>query len=292
MPLAPFAYMQLILQPDDGAAPLIEAIDRAKKSIDIVIFRFDLDPIEKALTDAVGRGVAVRALIAHTNRGGESKLRKLESRLLKVGVTLSRTADDMVRYHGKLLIIDGRRAFVLGFNYTHQDIEKSRSFGLVTRNPKIVRDIVKVIDADHNRLDLCVKSSRVIVSPENARDRLAAFLKGAKKELLIYDTGVTDDKMIALLKQRGEDGVKIRVLGRVEKKWAAELPWRVRSFGGKLKLHVRCIIRDRQSAFVGSQSLRKIELDQRREVGLVTKDVRTVARMATVFEQDWRSSGG
>ncbi len=133
----------MIIQPDDGVAPLVEAIDRAKKTIDIVIFRFDVDAIEKALTDAVGRGVAVRALIAHTNRGGESKLRKLESRLLKAGVTLSRTADDMVRYHGKLLIVDGRRAFVLGFNYTRQDIEKSRSFGLMTRNPKIVRDIVQ-----------------------------------------------------------------------------------------------------------------------------------------------------
>lgn len=290
MPLAAAAGMQLILQPDDGVAPLIEAIDRAKKSIDIVIFRFDLDAIEKALTAAVGRGVAVRALIAHTNRGGESKLRKLESRMLKAGVTLSRTADDMVRYHGKLLIVDGRRAFVLGFNYTRQDIEKSRSFGLVTRNPKILRDIVKVIDGDHNRTDLTVSSARVIVSPENARARLTAFIKGAKKELLIYDTGLTDDKMIALLKSRGESGVRIRVIGRVEKKWLEELPWRVRPFAGRLKLHVRCIIRDRKSAFVGSQSLRKLELDQRREVGLITKDVRTVARMSGVFEQDWKKS--
>ena len=82
------------------------------------------------------RGVVVRALIAHTNRGGESKLRKLESRLLKAGATLSRTADDMVRYHGKLLVTDREKAFVLGFNYTVQDIGKSRSFGLVTRNPR------------------------------------------------------------------------------------------------------------------------------------------------------------
>jgi len=282
--------MQLILQPDDGVAPLLDAIDRAKKTIDIVIFRFDLDAIEKALTAAVARGVAVRALIAHTNRGGESKLRKLESRMLKAGVTLSRTADDMVRYHGKLLIVDGRRAYALGFNYTRQDIEKSRSFGLITRNPKIVRDIVKVIDADHNRVPLVVSSARVVVSPENARTRLTQFIKGAKKELLIYDTGLTDDKMIAQLKARAEAGVKVRVLGRVEKKWVDELPWRVRAFGGNLKLHVRCIIRDRKSAFVGSQSLRKLELDQRREVGLITKDVRTVARMAGVFEHDWKKS--
>lgn len=281
--------MQLILQPDDGVAPLIDAMNRAKKTIDIVIFRFDIDAIEKALNAAVGRGVVVRALIAHTNRGGESKLRKLESRLLKVGVTLSRTADDMVRYHGKLLIVDGRRAFVLGFNYTKQDIEKSRSFGLVTRNPKIVKDVIKVIDADHNRTVPTISSTRIVVSPENARERLTSFISGARRELLIYDTGLTDDKMIALLKARAEAGVKVKVLGRVEQKWAAELPWRVRKFS-TTKLHVRCMIRDCKAAFVGSQSLRKLELDHRREVGLITKDVRTVRKMAAVFDADWKNN--
>jgi len=39
---------------------------------------------------------------------------------------------------------------------------------------------------------------------------------------------------------------------------------------------------------VGSQSLRKLELDQRREVGLITKDRRTVKQMALVFEADWK----
>ena len=283
--------MRLITQPDDGVAPLIKAIKSARKTIDIVIFRFDVAAIENELTAAVERGVAVRALIAHTNRGGASKLRKLESRLLKAGVTLSRTADDMVRYHGKLLLIDRSMAFVLGFNYTRQDIEKSRSFGLETGNPKVVRDILKVVDADHDRTKLTIKSTRVVVSPENARERLASFIKRARKELLIYDLGVTDDAMIALLKAKAEAGVKIRILGRVEKKWAEEVRWRVKAFTG-LKLHVRCIVRDREAAFVGSQSLRKLELDQRREVGMITKDRRTVNQIVEVFVSDWKRSIG
>ena len=69
--------MKLITQPDAGIVPVVEAIRTAKKTIDVVIFRFDLDTVEKALADAVQRGVLVRALIAHTNRGGEPKLRKL-----------------------------------------------------------------------------------------------------------------------------------------------------------------------------------------------------------------------
>ena len=59
-----------------------------------------------------------------------------------------------------------------------------------------------------------------------------------------------------------------------------------------MKLHVRCIVRDRQAAFVGSQSMRKLELDQRREVGLITKDRRTVGQIAGVFDADWKANRG
>jgi hypothetical protein len=62
----------------------------------------------------------------------------------------------------------------------------------------------------------------------------------------------------------------------------------VKSLRG-LRLHVRAIVRDRRAAFVGSQSLRKLELDERREVGLITKDRRAVAKIASVFETDWKA---
>ena len=80
--------MKLITQPDDGLMPLLNAVRKAKKTIDVVIFRFDRLELEKAIEAAVARGVVVRALIAHTNRGGDKVLRKLELRLLEAGVTL------------------------------------------------------------------------------------------------------------------------------------------------------------------------------------------------------------
>jgi len=279
--------MQVIVQPDDGVAPILKAIKRARKSLDIVIFRFDLSEIEDALATAVERGVAVRALIAHTNRGGEKKLRKLESRLLKCGATLSRTADDMVRYHGKVIIIDNKKAMVLGFNFTTLDIKKSRSVGLISVNPKIVSALTRVIDADHNRVPPILTSARLVVSPENAREQLTKFIKGARRELLIYDANLSDDRIIAVLMQRAAAGVKIKILGSLEQKWK-DTGFKVKSLRG-LRLHVRAIVRDRKTAFVGSQSLRKLELDRRREVGLITKDRRAVGRIARVFDSDWKA---
>ena len=279
--------MQVITQPDDGLAPLLTAIKRARKSLDVVIFRFDLAEMEDALADAVERGVAVRALIAHTNRGGEKKLRKLEDRLLKAGATLSRTANDMVRYHGKVVVVDHRKAFVLGFNFTNLDVHKSRSFGLSTVNRKIVAALTRVIDADHNRVPPVISSPRLVVSPENARQQLLDFIKKARRELLIYDAAVTDDQMIALLIKRAAAGVRVRILGSLEKKWK-DPSIKVKPLRG-LRLHVRAIVRDRKSAFVGSQSLRKLELDKRREVGMITKDRRAAARIAATFDADWKA---
>jgi phosphatidylserine/phosphatidylglycerophosphate/cardiolipin synthase-like enzyme len=52
-------------------------------------------------------------------------------------------------------------------------------------------------------------------------------------------------------------------------------------------LHVRAIIRDGTRAFVGSQSLRKTELGNRREVGLLISNPVVTRKLMQVFEADW-----
>src|SRR5215469_9375190 len=143
--------MKLIVQPGDGMTPLVKAIKRAKKSIEIVIFRFDELAIERALIDAAQRGVFVHALIAFTNRGGEKNLRNLEMRFLAKGITVARTSDNLVRYHGKILLVDRKELFVLAHNFTHLDIEHSRSFGIATRNTKLVQEATRLFACDTKR---------------------------------------------------------------------------------------------------------------------------------------------
>jgi phosphatidylserine/phosphatidylglycerophosphate/cardiolipin synthase-like enzyme len=274
--------VKLIIQPDAGLTPVVKAIKKAKKTIDIVIFRMDRTEIEKALRAGVERGVVVRALIAHTNRGGDKTLRKLEQRLLECGATVSRTADDLPRYHGKMMIVDGT-LHVYGFNYTKLDIDKSRSFGVVTRNKRLVAEAIKLFEADNNRRAYESGHRRLVVSPETSRQALTSFVKGAKKQLLIYDEQVTDNLVQRVLVERAKAGVEIRIIGKLEKK----LPGvKVRRLAD-LRLHVRAIVRDGQEAFVGSQSLRKLELDGRREIGVVVNDSRIAKKIAAVFETDW-----
>src|SRR5262249_45572690 len=140
--------MKLIVQPDAGIAPIVTAIKQARKSLDVLIFRLDRLEIARALEAAVARCWRVRALTSHQNRGGTKTLRKLEMHLLEGGVTVSRTADDLVRYHGKMMIVDSRILHVYGFNFTLVDLEKSRSFGVVTKNKRLVAEAMKLFEAD------------------------------------------------------------------------------------------------------------------------------------------------
>jgi phosphatidylserine/phosphatidylglycerophosphate/cardiolipin synthase-like enzyme len=274
--------MKLIVQPDAGITPIVNAIKQARRSINVLIFRLDRSEIAHALEAAVARGVRVRALTAHANRGGTKSLRKLEMQLLAAGITVSRTADDLVRYHGKLMIVDDKILHVYGFNFTSLDMLKSRSFGVITKNEKLVNEASKLFMADFDRLTYTPAYERLVVSPENARERLGRFISGARKQLLIYDPQVSDDAMLRLITERIKAGVDVRILGRVEPKWNVKSE----KFPGK-RLHIRAIIRDGKRGFVGSQSLRRLELEKRREVGVIVTDVSVVKQMQEIFEKDW-----
>ena len=77
--------------------------------------------------------------------------------------------------------------------------------------------------------------------------------------------------MLRILQARAKAGVEIKVIGSV----ARARPDRRAQAGGR-RLHTRTIIRDRRQAFIGSQSLRTLELDSRRELGLIVQDAKAV----------------
>jgi phosphatidylserine/phosphatidylglycerophosphate/cardiolipin synthase-like enzyme len=273
--------MNLIIQPEAGLSPVVRAIQRARRTVDIAIFRTDREEIEKALGAAVQRGVKVRVLVAHTNRGGENRLRKLEQRLLEAGATVSRTGDDFSRYHGKFLVADDT-LHLFGFNFTRIDTNKTRSFGVSTRDASAVREARALFDADSSRQPFVPKRTHLVVSPENARETLTAFIKGARRQLLIYDVNIQDRVFMKLLQQQAAAGVEVRVIGKCKGCKGVDVrPLR------SLRLHVRAMVRDGSRAFVGSQSLRRPELDQRREVGVLITNGVVARQIRDTFEADW-----
>jgi cardiolipin synthase A/B len=275
--------VKVLVQPEDGVNPILTALNRARRNVDVVIFRLDRRQIEEAIRGAAGRGVFVRALVAFANRGGEQQLRHLETRFLDSGVTVTRTSDDLVRYHAKMMVIDRKTLYVLSFNYTTLDIEHSRAFGIVTRNKALVQEALRLFEADTTRKPYTPQLNNFLVSPLNARKQLAEFIRKARKELLIYDPKISDSQMVRLLIERQKAGVEIKIIGKLGKKAGPLGARRLQ----EMRLHTRTIIRDRKVAFVGSQSLRKLELDSRRELGLIVKERGVIGKLIETFERDW-----
>ena len=89
--------------------------------------------------------------------------------------------------------------------------------------------------------------------------------------------------MIKLLESQADAGVEIKVIGAMSR---TALGVEVRAMP-LIRLHAQAIIRDGREVFFGSQSLRKVELDQRREVGLITSDAGAVRSFKVIFEMDW-----
>ncbi len=114
---------------------------------------------------------------------------------------------------------------------------------------------------------------------------LSAFISGAKEDLAIYDSKVHDPSIIKLLKERAAKGVVVRVIGDMKGKDPGIEERRL-----PMRLHVRAIVRDGKRAFVGSQSLRKDELENRREVGLIINNPAVARKILQVFDSDWADS--
>src|SRR4029079_10159866 len=103
-----------------------------------------------------------------------------------------------------------------------------------------------------------------------------------RHQLLIYDPQVSDDSILKVILERVKAGVDVKIIGKVEAKWKLK----AEKFPGS-RLHVRAIIRDGHRAFVGSQSLRKLELERRREIGIIADDKKVVAQIQKTFLDDW-----
>ena len=277
---------KLIIEPESGINPVLRAIATATRTIDVLIFRLDCQSVTRYLEEAVARGVVVRALIARKHQGGARDLRKLERRLLRAGAVLARTAGDLTRYHGKMMIVDGRSLHVYGFNFTDTDY-RSRSFGIVTDDEALVREALKLFEADATRQRYRTKHPALVVSPENSRSVLSDFIRGARRQLFVYDPRLGDESILQLLGERAAAGVDVRIIGKARSKGASMLD--VRKYPGR-RLHVRAMVRDGERAFVGSQSLRAVAFDERREIGVIVRDPGVIRGIQTVFERDWKAT--
>ena len=266
--------ISLIVQPGDSFFPIVRAIDRADRSINLTVFRMDDPIIQRALLEARQRGVRIRVLISSSARGWEEKNRKLLKDANETGIATKEPAGDSkrARYHYKVMTVDDEEALVFTFNPTRENLHYTRDFGIEVYSPAIATEINRLFDADWNDIPFEPDNDLpLLVSPFNSRRKMELLLGNARDSILIADAKVEDPAIVRLLVKKARSGIQVRVLG--DEQHGSELPSEI-DFRAvpRYRLHAKCTIIDGVTAVIGSMNLRTESLDRRRELCIAVDD--------------------
>jgi phosphatidylserine/phosphatidylglycerophosphate/cardiolipin synthase-like enzyme len=294
----------LFVMPEDGIAPVADAIERAQSSIDIKMFLFTEPRLVNAVIAAHLRGVKTRVMLNPARRSGESENAETQRMLTDAGVEVKNTHPGYQVTHEKSLVVDRRLALVKSLNWATRNFTKTRDYALLTADPQEVNEISDCFNADWERADFDGgMNARLIWCPGNGRARIAHFIDKAKHYLFLQNERYQDLTIIEHLAPAKRRGVRVHLLSlpphslKEKKVFEGVNGLRLMSDVGvkihKLKglhLHGKMLLADGKRAIIGSINLAPGSFDERRELAIEVSDDHIVKRLEHTFLHDWDHS--
>lgn len=268
------AKERLVLDPAERKAALLSVIGAARRRLVLSLFRCDDFTILDALAAALERGCEVEAILTKRAKGGKKRLKKLWGALEEMGAVVTRYADPVVKYHAKYLVADGTTAIITTLNPTRKCFTRTWDAVLITQDPTVVKGLLTLFRADSAGKQLPQRrpiTRRLIVGPERSRSEIRAMIASAKSSIRILDHKLSDPDLVALLRERREEGITVTVLGKQP----------IRGF----EPHGKMMIIDEARAVLGSTALSTLSLDFRREVSIVIHDPGLVKQLNMSYQQ-------
>jgi phosphatidylserine/phosphatidylglycerophosphate/cardiolipin synthase-like enzyme len=287
--------LQLWVLPEAGSTPLVEAIGGAQESLRVMIYELGEGPILRALERKARSGVPVRVILD----GARMEVNQpYHDRLVDAGAEVRWSSPRFAFTHAKTMIVDGAVAMISTGNYGGSFLETERNYVVRDADADDVDALVRVFDADWRSRRPDLRCTRLVLAPDNARERLLALIDGATDTLDVESTELSDPQVRAAIVERAAAGVAVRVI-LADPSWieanegaAAFFARRgipVRSMVSPA-VHVKAILVDGNRAFLGSENLSENSLSNNREIGLITLEPPVLATMAATFVKDWASA--
>lgn len=294
----------LIVEPEQGVAPIEAFIRSAKTSLLIKQFTFDQPRLLDAVEQAHAQGVDVRVMLNPHRSSGSRANDATYERLQKAGIAVKWTNPKFAVTHEKSIVVDKTRALIATFNLMDKYFTRTRDYGVVIVNPAQVAQVVEGFEADwHEREFHPHAASGLLWSNNNSRHLMCDFIDNARETLDIQHPKFVDATVLERILAARERDVKVRVLcgGR-----HGISDWDIldtfsslrvmQRFGVKvhkqknLRLHAKLLIADDKHALLGSMNIDRSAFDLRRELGVIIHDPVIVDGLRKVFEGDWESS--
>ncbi|TAK76276.1 MAG: hypothetical protein EPO11_04420 [Gammaproteobacteria bacterium] len=284
---------QLIIEPDMGREPLVQAIQHAHYSIKLVMYGFTDRQLLESLLEQKAKGRTVAILLEQTPYKAEDENIKTIETLKEHHINWQGSIPPLKLIHQKTLLIDDQEAIVMTLNFTHSAFKNDRNFALIIDDPKRVKEIDDTFSADWNHHAIHHTSSDVIWSPDNSRAQLMKLISQAHDTIDIYAQDLNDYRIIGSLAKAARKGVNVKIITSANLR-AGKLNYLTRA-GVKIHrneqhyIHAKVFIIDQQKAVVGSINLTSASLDDNRELSVVTEDTNVIKQLLTVFDKDWTS---
>jgi phosphatidylserine/phosphatidylglycerophosphate/cardiolipin synthase-like enzyme len=295
----------LIVQPDDGIAPILKTIEGAKKSLDIKMFQFTDPVLIEAVIAAHKRGIKVRVMLNPSRFTGEHDNDQAFELFKNAKVPVEETNPKYPITHEKSMVVDGRQAFVMSLNWAPKYFGLTRDYGLVTNDPEEVAEVAGCFEADWNRTDFTPPPvSNLIWSVGSSRQAVIDFINGAEKSLFIQHEKYVDTPVIeALVHAKMKKGVKVHATalpvhslrdfyileGVAGLRLLADLGINVHKLKG-VHLHAKLILADKERALLSSFNIYPKCFNERRELGIRFNDPVLIKRLVKIFQSDWENS--
>jgi cardiolipin synthase A/B len=296
---------RLIVEPDDGLAPVREFIENAQSSLLIKQFNFTEESLIQAVIDRINAGVDVRVMLNPKRSSGDRVNDETFERFAAAGINVKWSSPRFYVTHEKSIVVDEKAAMVATYNLGAKYFSRTRDYGLITHDPLHVAQIIEVFEIDWEQRDAIPAAYEGLLwSNSNSRLHMANFIDTAQNRLDVQHPKYVDAVILDRIAAAAERGVKVHVLcgGR-----HGISDWDVldtfaslrtlRRFGGikvhkqkNLRVHAKLLIVDGERALLGSMNIDRSAFDLRRELSITISDPSVVARLRETFDTDWNLS--
>ncbi len=288
---------RLIVEPDDGMAPVYALLRSPRRSLDLTMYELSDPSAEAALAQDAARGVRVRVIL--DGRLERTRNTAAYSYLTGRGVTVSWSPPRFFATHEKSFVIDGSTAVVMSLNFTAQYYATSRDLAVVDVDPRDVAAIESVFGADLAGSSTGTPAADDLVwSPSQSQADLIGLIQAAGRTVSLESEELSSSAVMSALVRAAGRGVAVRVVMTYDNRWRPAFA-QLSALGGQVSvmygerpryIHAKLLVADagtsQARAFVGSENLSDASLLHDRELGVVLVAPALVDRVDHVIAAD------
>lgn len=295
---------RLIIEPDEGPAPVREFISSAKKTLRIKQFSFTEPSLIEAVIERHKAGVEVKVMLNPQRSSGSRANDETLKQFQDAGIAAQWTNPKFYVSHEKSIVVDDTAALIATFNLCEKYFTQTRDYGMITVKAAKIKQVIDTFEADWKHETYTpTEDSGLLWSNSNSRKLMARFIDAAEETLDVQHPKFVDATILDRLVEAQHRGVKVRVLCGGKHGISdydvldtfSSLRLLIRA-GVKVhkqknyRLHAKLLLADGKHALLGSMNIDRSAFDLRRELGTFITNEQVLKELYEVFETDWDSS--